>query len=98
MIASLRRVGRTLLVPLLLLVTALAGPVPTAQAEQLDVAATVRGVVRVVLFATKGDESYFVGHGTGFAVAPDKILTNAHVVELLRTEPNLVLGIIPSQG
>lgn len=98
MIASLRRVGRALLVPLLLLVTALSGPVPTARAEQLDVAATVRGVVRVVLFATKGDESYFVGHGTGFAVAPDKILTNAHVVELLRTEPNLVLGIIPSQG
>ncbi|MPT47538.1 MAG: serine protease [Sphingobium sp.] len=70
----------------------------SAHAEQADVAATVRGVVRVVIIATNGEEAYFVGHGSGFAVAPDKVLTNAHVVELLRTEPNLVVGIIPSQG
>jgi len=82
----------------LLFISAGAAFAPAARAEQLDVAATVRGVVRIVIFATKGNESYFVGHGTGFAVAPDKVLTNAHVVELLRTEPNLVLGIIPSQG
>jgi S1-C subfamily serine protease len=76
---------------------ALAVPGP-ASADQQDVAATVRGVVRVVIIATNGKDSYFVGHGSGFAVAPDKVLTNAHVVELVRTEPNLVLGIIPSQG
>ena len=69
-----------------------------AHAEQQDIAAAVRGVVRVVIIATKGDEAYFVGHGSGFVVAPDKILTNAHVVELLRAEKNLVIGIVPSEG
>ena len=73
-------------------------PVGAAHAEQQDVAAAVRGVVRVVIIATNGRDAYFVGHGSGFAVAPDKVLTNAHVVELLRTEKNLVVGIIPSQG
>ncbi len=67
-------------------------------AEQQDLAATARGVVRVVLVATNGNDAYFVGHGSGFAVAPGKVLTNAHVVELLRTEKNLVVGIIPSEG
>ena len=93
-----RRAVRTLLAPLALFLAFCAAIAPSAHAEQLDVAATVRSVVRVVIFATKDGESYFVGHGSGFAVAPDKVLTNAHVVELLRTEPNLVLGIIPSQG
>ena len=73
-------------------------PLGGAHAEQQDVAAAVRGVVRVVIIATNGRDAYFVGHGSGFAVAPDKVLTNAHVVELLRTEKNLVVGIIPSQG
>ncbi|MGE4429382.1 MAG: S1C family serine protease [Sphingobium sp.] len=89
---------RALLASLILLLAPLAGGTAPAHAEQLDVAATVRGVVRVVIIATNGQDSYFVGHGSGFAVAPDKVLTNAHVVELLRTEPNLVVGIIPSQG
>lgn len=67
-------------------------------AEQQDIAAAARGVVRVVLVATDGSEAYFVGHGSGLAVAPDKILTNAHVVELVRSEKNLVIGVIPSEG
>lgn len=83
---------------ILLAITAAGLFAKTAHAEQADVAATVRGVVRVVIIATNGEDAYFVGHGSGFAVAPDKVLTNAHVVELLRTEPSLVLGIIPSQG
>lgn len=70
----------------------------TLHAEQQDIAAAARGVVRVVLVATDGSEAYFVGHGSGLAVAPDKILTNAHVVELVREEKNLVIGVIPSEG
>jgi hypothetical protein len=69
-----------------------------AHGEEQDVAAVVRGVVRVVIVATKDGQAYFVGHGSGFAVAPDKVLTNAHVVEMLRTEPNLAIGIVPSEG
>ncbi|MEK6724130.1 MAG: serine protease, partial [Pseudomonadota bacterium] len=81
----------------ILLAFALAAPT-VSRAEQQDIAAAARGVVRVVLVATDGSEAYFVGHGSGLAVAPDKILTNAHVVELAREEKNLVIGVIPSEG
>src|SRR3546814_394113 len=76
----------------------LALPLPEAHADTQDVAAAARGVVRVILVATDGDEAYFVGHGSGVAVAPDKILTNAHVVELTREEKSIVIGVIPSEG
>lgn len=88
MVALIRRLA---------LLLALAAPL-NARAEQQDIAAAARGVVRVVLVATNGSDAYFVGHGSGFAVAPDKIITNAHVVELTREEKNLVIGVIPSEG
>jgi S1-C subfamily serine protease len=69
-----------------------------ARADTQDIAAATRGVVRVILVATDGSEAYFVGHGSGVAVAPDKILTNAHVVELTREEKSIVIGVIPSEG
>ena len=81
------------------LCTLLAFALPAmASAEQQDIAAAARGVVRVAIVATDGSEAYFVGHGSGFAIAPDKVLTNAHVVELTREEKNLVIGVIPSEG
>lgn len=86
------------LLRLLALIALALSPVAPAYAEQQDVTATARGVVRVVIIATNGNDAYFVGHGTGFAVTPDKVLTNAHVVELLRTEKNLVVGVIPPEG
>jgi hypothetical protein len=89
MVALFRRFALILLV---------AGLSSAAQADQQDISAAARGVVRVALVATNGDESYFVGHGTGFAVAPDKVLTNAHVVELTRDEKNIVIGVVPSEG
>lgn len=69
-----------------------------ARADVQDIAAASRSVVRVALVATDGNNSYFVGHGSGVVVAPGRVLTNAHVVELARTEPNIVIGIIPSEG
>ncbi|QTD55604.1 trypsin-like peptidase domain-containing protein [Parasphingorhabdus cellanae] len=69
-----------------------------AQADPADISAASRSVVRVVLAATDGDKVAFVGHGSGFAVAPDKIVTNAHVVEIARQEKSVVIGIVPSQG
>ncbi|WP_313808782.1 serine protease [Sphingobium sp.] len=92
MVALFRR-----LAPVLAALLALVAPMG-ARAEQQDIAAAARGVVRVVLVATNGSDAYFVGHGSGFAVAPDKIITNAHVVELTREEKNLVIGVIPSEG
>jgi hypothetical protein len=69
-----------------------------AQADPNDISAASRSVVRVVLAAKDGNKVAFVGHGSGFAVAPDKIVTNAHVVEIARQESSVVIGIIPSQG
>lgn len=87
--------NRFLAICALLLTTLLAGP---AHADPADIAAASRSVVRVVLAATDGDKVAFVGHGSGFAVAPDKIVTNAHVVEIARQEKSVVIGIVPSQG
>ena len=92
MVALFRRFTPALACALALLAPA------SLHAEQQDIAAAARGVVRVALVATDGSDAYFVGHGSGFAVAPDKVLTNAHVVELAREEKNLVIGVIPSEG
>ncbi len=69
-----------------------------ALADIQDIAATSRSVVRVALVATDGESAYFVGHGSGVVIAPGRILTNAHVVELTRSEPNIVIGVIPAEG
>ena len=64
-----------------------------------DISATARGVVRVVTIAIVDDEVVGFGHGSGVAVAPNRIVTNAHVVELLARYPgNVVIGIVPSEG
>lgn len=81
-----------------LLFAALMGTAGPAHADSQDIAAVARSVVRVALVATRDDAAYFVGHGSGIVVAPDKVLTNAHVVELTRDEPNIVIGVIPAEG
>jgi hypothetical protein len=86
------------LLPLILMLFALVSGGAPVWADTQDIAAASRSVVRVALVATKGEGAYFVGHGSGIVVAPDKILTNAHVVELVRDEPNIVIGIIPPEG
>ena len=88
-------IKKFLLVLVIAATSVLTGP---AQADPADIAAASRSVVRVVLAARDGDKVAFVGHGSGFAIAPDKIVTNAHVVEIARQEPSVVIGIIPSQG
>ncbi|MEZ5681917.1 MAG: serine protease [Erythrobacter sp.] len=69
-----------------------------AQADPADIDAAARGVVRVVIIGQDGDELYPVSHGTGFAVAPDKVVTNAHVVRDAMRDEDLRIGIIPSGG
>jgi S1-C subfamily serine protease len=64
-----------------------------------DISATGRGVVRVVTIAVVDDEVVGFGHGSGFAVSPNRIVTNAHVVDLAKRYPdNVVIGIVPSEG
>ena len=39
------------------------------------------------------------GHGSGFAVAPNRVVTNYHVVELATRYPgSVVIGVVPSEG
>ena len=80
----------------LLLVVALA-PQRLA-ADPADIAAASRSVVRVVLITRTGEGVALVGHGSGFAVAPDLIVTNAHVVAPLAEDGGMRVGIVPSQG
>ncbi|WP_066800220.1 S1C family serine protease [Sphingomonas soli] len=64
-----------------------------------DISASGRGVVRIVTIAVVGDEVVGFGHGSGFAVSPNRIVTNAHVVELASRYPdNVVIGVVPSEG
>ncbi|MEM6908690.1 MAG: serine protease [Pseudomonadota bacterium] len=69
-----------------------------AHADQGDVDAAARGVVRVVLIGQNGEELFPVTHGSGFAVSPTKIVTNAHVIREALQDDTLKIGIVPSEG
>ncbi len=73
-------------------------PLQSLRADPSDITAVSRSVVRVALINIKDGKNELVSHGSGVAIAGDKILTNAHVVEELRYDPNLRIGIIPSEG
>mgnify|MGYP001975951539 CR=1 FL=1 len=91
---------------LLALVLASLGLAAPALAEPADIDAAARGVVRIVIFEKNmegGEEELFpLSHGTGFAVSPQRIVTNAHVVrEALyggAFEGDRVIGIVPPDG
>jgi V8-like Glu-specific endopeptidase len=83
---------RRLLVMLLALV-ALAAP---ARAD--DISAAGRSVVRVVVIAFEEGEVAGFGHGSGFAVAPNRVVTNAHVVAQAQEGKDVAIGIVPSEG
>jgi serine protease Do len=89
----LRLLAFALLVPAL--VIAFAQP---ATADPGDVDAAARGVVRVVLIGEENGEPVPVSHGTGFAVSPTRIVTNAHVVTEAAQDDTLRIGIVPPEG
>ncbi|MET0251307.1 MAG: trypsin-like peptidase domain-containing protein, partial [Novosphingobium sp.] len=70
----------------------------SALADPADIAAASRGVVRVVLVSRDGDNVSYVGHGSGFAVTPTLVVTNAHVVAALHEDDTMIAGIVPSEG
>jgi serine protease Do len=73
-------------------------PPGTAHADSADIAAASRSVVRVAVFSEVDGERKLVGHGSGVVIAPDKIVTNAHVVEESLYNETMTFQIVPSQG
>ena len=81
----------------LLTALALLAAAPAAAQDNLDVAAAGRSVVRVVVVSMLEGEPSGIGTGSGVAVAPDKILTNAHVVADA-ADGEAIIGVVPSEG
>ena len=72
-------------------------PTPAAAQDNLDVAAAGRSVVRVVVLTMVDGEADSINTGSGVAIAPDKILTNAHVLAEAE-EGDTIIGVVPSEG
>ncbi|MEL7188285.1 MAG: serine protease [Pseudomonadota bacterium] len=70
---------------------------PPVLADEADVDAAARGVVRVVLIRDVEGEVLPSSHGSGFAVTPNIIVTNAHVVRDAVLDDTLRIGIVPSE-
>ncbi|MEM1053186.1 MAG: serine protease [Pseudomonadota bacterium] len=70
----------------------------SANADPGDIDAAARGVVRVVLIDDSGEDAAPVTHGSGFAVGPRRIVTNAHVIREALLDDTLKIGIVPSEG
>jgi serine protease Do len=85
---------RRLALLLLSLVVLVSAP---ASADPADIAAASRSVVRVVVFS-EADPGVPIGHGSGVVVAPDMILTNAHVVDEDEFQTRITLTIVPAEG
>lgn len=63
-----------------------------------DIGAASRSVVRVAIFSSAEGQRELIGHASGIVVAPDKILTNAHVIEEAQFDDSMTFIIVPSQG
>jgi S1-C subfamily serine protease len=87
------KLARTLALAVLVLLAS-----SPALADPADIDAAARGVVRVVIVEIDGDQVIPVSHGTGFAVGPETVVTNAHVVAEARADDELAIGIVPSDG
>jgi S1-C subfamily serine protease len=84
---------------LLLLLAAFLGLAAPVGAQSDDISAASRSVVRVAVAQLEDGQIVDFGHGSGFAVAPNRVVTNAHVVALAVSDPdNVRIGIIPAEG
>ena len=82
---------------ILMTVALLFSPAVFAQSNP-DIDAAARSVVRVIVLAPDETGSReALGMGSGVAISPTRILTNAHVVEAA-VERGGFVGIVPSEG
>ena len=80
MTGPLGRLTKALAVLLLVLAPA------SLRADPEDINAAARGVVRIVIVEINGEALSPISHGTGFAVGPERIVTNAHVIAEARED------------
>lgn len=57
-----------------------------------------RGVVRVLVILQSEQGRMLYGSGSGFAVAPNLVVTNAHVVAAARQRTEYSVGVVPPVG
>lgn len=76
------------------LVLALAGPA----VAQTSVDEAERGIVRVVVILESAEGRMLYGSGSGFIVAPNLVVTNAHVVAPARQRPEYGVAIVAPSG
>lgn len=69
-----------------------------SHADASDISAASRSVVRVVVYSSAEGQRTVISVGSGVVVAPDKIVTNAHVVEPARFDESLTFTVVPSEG
>ena len=72
--------------------------VSQSRGDANDIAAATRSVVRIAVFSSADGQRTLIGHGSGVAVGPDKIITNAHVAEPARYDESVTFTVIPSEG
>lgn len=72
-------------------------PFPAQTQSNPDIDAAARSVVRVVVAAEDANGDSGIGMGSGVAVTPTRIVTNAHVVASAAERDGFV-GIVPSEG
>lgn len=80
---------------LLAILACFLSPLPARAQSNADIDAAARSVVRVVAINEANDGE--VGMGSGVAVTPTRIVTNAHVVENA-VENGGFVGVVPSEG
>lgn len=67
-------------------------------AAQTSIDEAERGIVRVVVILEGPDGRMLYGSGSGFVVAPNLVVTNAHVVAPARQRPEYGVAIVPPRG
>jgi serine protease Do len=69
-----------------------------ALGDASDISAAARSVVRVIVYSSAEGQQNIVSIGSGVAVARDKVVTNAHVVEMASFDDSVQIVIVPSDG
>jgi len=87
-------VGKALRFLAAALIVALAGPAMA----QTSVDEAERGIVRVVVIVESAEGRMLYGSGSGFVVAPNLVVTNAHVVAPARQRSEFELAVVPPEG